>query len=256
MISATVGTSGRSGERLASVTASSRSFSFYVLEALRAGGEHELRLTRDRVGNGGCSAPVRHVHHRDLRHLFEQCTAQMVGRASTGRSVGNLSWIRFGVGNEFANIVGRNRRVQHHRIGHVSQQRYRREIVHAIKRHCCKQRVIHGVYAHRIEQERVAVRGRSCHDSCANVARRSRAILDDDRLTERLVQVFGNDARRHVCTTRAFARAKASNQCLRLGATQTWRNTELTKFPLSRTTSMYPGYLSSSSSSSPIWCWA
>ena len=108
------------------------------------------------------------------------------------------SRIGFCVGNEFANIVGWNRRVQHHRIGHVSEQRYRREIVHAIKRHCCKQRMIHGVHAHRIEQERVTVRRRSRHDSRANVARRSRAVLDDDRLTERLVQVVGNDARQNV----------------------------------------------------------
>jgi hypothetical protein len=168
----------------------------------------------------GAPPPVRHVHHRDLRHSFEQCTAKMVGRASTGRSVGNLSRIGFCVFNEFANIVGRNCRVHHHRIGDVGQERNRREIVHTIERHHGKQRVIHGVHTHRIEQEGVTVRRRSRHDSCADIARRSRAILDDDRLTERLVQAFGNDARQNVSRSAGREWHDKRNGTIRIGRSE------------------------------------
>ena len=64
----TVGTSGRNGERFASVTAEQpQPAGLDVLEALRAGGEEQLGLPADRIGDRRRAAAIRHVHHLRCR---------------------------------------------------------------------------------------------------------------------------------------------------------------------------------------------
>ena len=169
-----------------------------VLEALRAGGEEQLHLSADRVGDRRRAAAIRHVQHLDAGHALEQRGAQMIGRAGPGRRIGDLAGIGLGVGDELRDRVRRHRRVHHHGVGHVGEQRDRREILHAVERHGGEQSVVHGVHAHGVEQDGVAVRRRARDRAGADIAGRAGAVLDHHRLAHRLVQMRGDDARQNV----------------------------------------------------------
>ena len=138
------------------------------------------------------------MQHLDAGHLLQHRGAQVVGRAGAGRRVGDLAGIGFGVGDELRQRVRRHRRVHHHRVGHIGEQRDRGEILHAVERHVGDERVVHRVHAHRVEQDRVAVRRRARDRAGADVARAAGAVLDDDRLAHRLMQMQRHDARQNV----------------------------------------------------------
>ena len=162
----------------------------HVLEALRAGGEEEMHLPAHRVGDRGRAAAIGHVHHLDAGHLLQHRGAEMIGRAGPRRRIDDLAGICLRVGDELRHGVRRHRRMHHHRVGHIGEQRERGKILHAVERHGGEQSVVHGVHAHGVEQDGVAVRRGACDRAGADVAGGAGAVLDHDRLAHRLVQML------------------------------------------------------------------
>ena len=123
--------------------------------------------------------------------------------------------------------VRRHRRVHHHRVGHVGEQRDRREILHAVERHGGEQRVVHRVHAHGVEQERVAVRRRARDRAGADIAGSAGAVLDHDRLAHRLMQMRCDDARQNVGRAAGRPRHQQRDRAARIGLREGGRGSEL-----------------------------
>ena len=77
--------SGSASERVAVVTASARSLPalMYSIDAGH-GGEHDLHLSAEQIGERGRPAAIRHVNHVDAGHHLEQFAGHM-GRGSRCR---------------------------------------------------------------------------------------------------------------------------------------------------------------------------
>ena len=157
------------------------------------------------------------MQHLDAGHLLQHRGAQVVGRAGAGRRVSDLAGIGLRVGDELRHGIRRHGRVHHHRVGHVGEQRDRREILHTVERHVGDQRVVHRVHAHRVEQDGVAVGRRARDRAGADVARAAGAVLDDDRLAHRLVQMQRDDARQDVGRPARRPRHQQRDRAVRIG---------------------------------------
>ena len=82
--SPTVGTSGRTSERVAVVTASARSLPALIY-SIDAGSRPKvgLYLSGQQIGQCRCATAIWHVNHLDARHHLEQFAAQMGGVPAT-----------------------------------------------------------------------------------------------------------------------------------------------------------------------------
>ena len=188
--------------------------------------KNRWHLPAHRVGDRRRAAAIGHVQHLDAGHLLEHRGAQMIGRAGPGRRIGDLAGIGFRVGDELRHGVRRHRRVHHHGVGHIGEQRERGEILHAVERHGGEQSVVHGVHAHGVEQDGVAVGRRARDRAGADVAGGAGAVLDHDRLAHRLMQMLADDARQDVGRAAGRPRHDQRDRTARIGLREGGRGGE------------------------------
>jgi hypothetical protein len=122
------------------------------------------------------------MHHVDAGHHLEQLARNVVASAGAGRRHVEFTGIGLGIGDEFGNRLGRNRRVHHHDVGISHDARDRRDVADEIVVELVVQRCVDRVEATDHEQ-RVAV-SRRAHDRFGgDVAASARPILDDKLLS-------------------------------------------------------------------------
>ena len=92
------------------------------------------------------------------------------------------------------------------------------KIIDTVERHGGEQGLIHGVHAHGVEQERVAVGRRARDRGGADVARCARAVLDQHRLSQGALQMLGDDARQDVGRSARRERHDQRDRSLRIGS--------------------------------------
>ena len=130
----------------------------------------------------------------DAGHHLEQFAGHMTGRAVAGRRHGDFARIGLGVSDEFRNCLGREFGVDHDDIGQTRGARDRRDVANEIvvERRPVQCRVDDVRRADR--QQRIAVGGRTHDGLGGDIARGAGPILDDDRLTETLLQPLPDHA--------------------------------------------------------------
>src|SRR5262249_60880502 len=70
-------------------------------------------LSADQVGQRGRYAAIRHVHHVDSRHGFEQLGGHVGHASNASRGKADLGRIGFGMRYEFGDRLGRKRWMNH-----------------------------------------------------------------------------------------------------------------------------------------------
>ncbi len=99
---------------------------FNVTDRSRNGRKHHLNLTSDQIGVG--IARVRHMNQFDTRHHLKQLAGDMRPGAYAVRRHIDLAWIGFGVGDEFRQGFGRQRRSDLQHVWHQVDARDRNDI--------------------------------------------------------------------------------------------------------------------------------
>jgi hypothetical protein len=119
------------------------------------------------------------VQHVDAGHHLEQLAADVDRGSNAGRSHIELARIGFGIGNEFSDRLGRNRRIDDHHERLATNAGDRRNIANEVVIELWVERGIDGV-ARTDKQECVSVGG-SIHDHLGRkVAPGARPILNDN----------------------------------------------------------------------------
>ena len=135
-----------------------------------------------------------HVQEVGAGHGLEQLDRQMIGRARTGRGVGELAGLGLGEGYKLLQRRGLHRRRDHQHQVRVVDRRHRGEIAHQRVGLVGQQRLVGGERVGH-HQQRVAVGGRLGDDVGADRAARPRLVLDHELLLQRLAQLLAEDAR-------------------------------------------------------------
>ena len=158
--------------------------------------EHELRLAGEEVLHRRRAALVGDVHHVDAGHRLEELAGEMPGRAGRARAERERAGLRPRVVDQLAHRLHRQRGVDDEDVRHLRDQRHRHEVLLRVVRDLRVQARVDRVRAHRAHQQRVAVAGRLGDEVRADAAARAGAVVDDDRLAPRLLQLL-RDAAAH-----------------------------------------------------------
>ena len=162
------------------------------------GGEHDLHLSAEQIGQRGRRAAIGHVNHADPGHHHEQRGGHLGDRAGPVRSYADLARIGLGIGDELAQRLGRKRRIDHHDMGQPHDARDRGDVADEIEVELVVERRRVGGGWRVEKQEGVAV-GRRAHDRFGGqVAARARPVLDEERLPEPFRQRLREQAPRDV----------------------------------------------------------
>ena len=129
--------------------------------------------------------------HRDV----EQRAGEVRRRPGSGRAVLHLRLVGLGVGDEFLEIVGRQRRARNHQHRQIDEQADRRKIGRGVVGRIFVERLVLGVGADIAQHELVAVR-RGLRDARrAGHAAGAADVFDDDLLLQDLGKPRADDAR-------------------------------------------------------------
>ncbi|MNV61596.1 hypothetical protein D3C71_1541090 [compost metagenome] len=164
----------------------------------RNGGEHEVDLTTDQIGNGGAAALVRHVRERQLRRTLEHLASQMARCARARRPHVDLVALPSDVGDQLLHIGGLDVGADHQHVRHRGQQRDGREVLDRVVRNARIQRRVDAMRAGGGQQQRVAVRRGRGHLLGGDGAVGAALVLDDDALAQRLARFRRDRARQDV----------------------------------------------------------
>ena len=162
------------------------------------GGEHDLHLSAEQVGQRGCGTAIGHVDHVYPGQHHEQCGGHLRDRAGAIRRYADLARVGLGVGDELGERLGGKCCVDHHDMAHPHDAGDRGDVADEIEVELViERRRIGG--GRRVEYEkRIAVR-RRVHDRLGGqVAARSRPVLDEELLAEPLRQRLRQQACRDV----------------------------------------------------------
>src|SRR5262245_26916805 len=174
---------GSASERSAVVTASARSVPalMYPIEDGMDSKVH-LHLPPHQIAERGSGASIWHVYHVDARHHLEQLAGNMGCRSIARRRHVDVAWIALGIGDEFRNGLGGNRRVHLHDEGCANNARDWRYVADEIEVELFVERRVDGI--RRADQEdRISIRGRIHHRLGGEVTAGARAVLNDELLT-------------------------------------------------------------------------
>ena len=133
-VSPTVGISGINSRRVADVTAMARSvpaLMYWIADGMVQNTICTCPLSRS--VSAGAVAAIRHVRHLDAGHQLEQFARGMVRPARAAGPHVDLARIGLRVGDEFADVLGRKRRIDRHEVGKASDARDRRNVAHEIE---------------------------------------------------------------------------------------------------------------------------
>jgi hypothetical protein len=118
------------------------------------------------------------VKEIDAGHRLEHFAGDMGRGSDSSRRQIDLAGIGLGVGDEFGNGPGRNRRVHFHDQGHANNAHDRHDVADEVKAEL-EHRRIDGICRGN-QQQRIAV-GRCPHDRLGgNAAAGATAVLDDE----------------------------------------------------------------------------
>ena len=125
----------------------------------------------------------------------------MARRTRSARAVLHARLIRFRIGDEFPQIIGRQILAREQDQRRLSDQHDGREIGRGVVERSFIERLICGMGADIAEHELIAVRRRLRHARSAGHAARAAHILDDDLLPQKLGKAGGQNASDRVCRT-------------------------------------------------------
>jgi hypothetical protein len=161
----------------------------------RRGGQRNLRLIGDDTRHRRSATLVRHADDIRFSHELEQLGGKVHVGADAGMRVGHLARICLGVSEEILHGRCGHAGMHHH---HVGIGNHRRDGDKFAVRRVAQLRVEAGADgdgAFGRDQEGVSVRRGLGHDLAADIAACTAAIVDDDGLFDRFLQVVGENPR-------------------------------------------------------------
>ena len=126
------------------------------LDRRRKGVEYNLDPTANQVSQRRRRTAIRHPYHVDASHHHEQLAVHIQHAPATGRPHVDLAGIGFGIGNEFRNGFGRERRVHDHHARPAGYACHRRDVVDEIEVEIVVERCIDRI-DRSDEEERIAI---------------------------------------------------------------------------------------------------
>jgi hypothetical protein len=185
--SATVGTAGSACERRGGHRQRTHRAGLDGLDRFGQRTEHDLHLPADQVGERRRAAAIRHMQHVNMGHQLEQLAADMRHASAAARRHADLARVRFGIGDEFRDRLGRQRGSHLHHQGQATDHRDRNDIADEIEAEGLVQRRI-GRHRLGYQEQRVAVRRRAHDRLDADIGARTGPVLDDEGLPQPLRQ--------------------------------------------------------------------
>jgi len=161
-----------------------------------SGGEVDLHLPGEEIGERRPATAIGHVDHIDPGHHLEQLAGHMGHGADARRRHVDFAGSGLGVGDELGNRAGRNRRVHHHNVGTSEDARDRRDVADEIEVELIVERRVGRVGAPDHEQRVAVLQARARPPRCRCAA--TRPIVDDELLAELFRQSLTYQARRDV----------------------------------------------------------
>ncbi len=193
--SAMVGTSGRSEDRLALISASARNAAgLGVRQRRRQRGDGDRHVAADRGGHARAAAVERDVRNVGRERELEQLARQVGRRAATGRRIAQGAGIGPRHRDQLADAVRRHRRMHREHVGGRADQRDRREILVRIVGDFRIERRI-GDEGAAGREDGVAVRRGARGHAMGDVAAAADNVLDVERLPEIFRQLLRDQAR-------------------------------------------------------------
>ena len=165
-----------------------------VLDRLRHRTENHLDLAADQVGGRGRAAPIGDVDQVHPGHHLEELAGNVLRGAGAGRPVVDLARVGLGIGDEFGDRLGGDRRMHHDDVGQPRGADNRRDVPNEVETEIAVERGIDRVRGHDLQQ-RVAIGGRSGDRLGPDVAAGAGAVLDDELLAEAIRQPLTHQPR-------------------------------------------------------------
>src|SRR6516162_6829490 len=130
-------------------------------------------------------------------HHLEQFAGQLAGRTYTCRAHVDLAWIGFGVSNKLGDCFSWNGQIDEHQVGHADDPRNWCYVADEVEIELVVECRIARIRKIR-QKERIAISGR-IHDYLgSDVAACARPVLNDEWLSESLLQPLTHQARENV----------------------------------------------------------
>ena len=185
--------------------------------------KHRRDVSAREVLHGAGGARVRNVCQVDLRRQLQQLHGEMLRRASTGGSIVDFARLAARKCDQLRERGDVERRMNDQRKNSRRDLRDRREaLFRIVGDRAIKARIHHK----RIDghQKRLAIRSRARRGLRADVATRTRLVLDDDRLIPALPQFLTEDAREQIGPCAWRERNVEPDCLLRLPLSQAWHH--------------------------------
>ena len=145
----------------------------------------------------GNRALVRHVREIDLRQELQIFGREMRRARASRRGVVDLARALSRVGDQLLDVLHRQRRMRDENVRAIDHHAHRREVAFGVERQVLV-RVRQDRVADRDREQRVSVRRGFRDDVTAHRAARSRAVLDDAGLAERVLEALRHHARARI----------------------------------------------------------
>ena len=160
--------------------------------------EHHLHLPADQVGKGGCIALVRHVRDLDAGALLQHLAREVAGVAAARRGEVDLARVGLEVGDQFTQRIDGDGRVHDQQVRHVGDEGHGHEVAARVERQVAVQGGVDRYGGRGYVDDGVAVRWGAHGGFDADVAARTRAVVDDHRLPEGVRELLAYRTRKRV----------------------------------------------------------
>ena len=155
--------------------------------------EHHRDMAAQEIGHGRSGPPIRNMDQLEAGRGGQQLSRQMADRANAGRAIVERAGMVLGIGDQLGDRVHRQARMHHQHGRRQSDPADGCEVLARIKARTGVQARADRQRAGIAKQERVAV-GRAARDRARpDRAAGAAAVLDHDRLAERLAHLLGHD---------------------------------------------------------------
>ena len=155
--------------------------------------EQKVDMAAEEIAQGRDRAAIGHVRHLELCGVREQLARQMIDGADARRAVLDRLALRLGLFDQVGNRADRRFRIDHDDIRHRADEPDRCEVL-AFIAGVLGEAERDGQRRIGAEQDRVAVRRALRDRAGADRAAGAAAVVDHDRLLERVAQLVGDGA--------------------------------------------------------------